>query len=127
MIRAVLLAAALLAGCASVPATYLDPSMARATAETHVVTIECHSPFPGGAPLVVWVDGVAVAHVPGGQSINLYLADGRHIVGVGMPSRTGDKAPERTIAIDVSATSSPILRASVVAGGYGGWKIKQVN
>lgn len=125
--RMILLVLLFLAGCTAMPARHIDQAWAKPADGLHVVTVERPSRWPGGAPLIIWVDGKQVAALPGGQAINLYLPEGRHIIGVGMPARSGSEAPERTAAVDVSATSHPLLRAGIVALGYGGWEIEVVE
>lgn len=123
----ILILALLLAGCAAMPARHVESSWSEPGPGLQTVTVERPSRWPGGAPLLVWVDGKVSAEVPGGQAINLYLPEGRHIIGVGMPGRSGSEAPERTIVVDVTPGSQPLLRASIVALGYGGWEIEQVR
>lgn len=122
------LAMVALVGCAIAPARYIDPKVSAQLPGTHVVSVERGKQLgASSSPLTIFIDGSPVAEVFGGQVINLYLKDGRHSIGVGMFGRTGKRAPEREITIDVSETSKPILRAGTVALGYGGWGIEPVS
>lgn len=124
---AVMIATIATAGCVIAPAKYMNTNVATALPGTHAVSVERGKWF-GAAHAAMWiyVDDVHVANLYGGEAINLHLKDGRHLIGVAVKSH-GENRPEREIAVDVSASSQPILRAGPVAAGYGGWGIARVN
>ena len=118
-----------LAGCAIAPPRYLAPQVEHSSPDTQVVSIE-RAKWLGNSsvPLYVFVDGEKVASLGGGQVINLHLPLGRRIIGVGFAvgDYPGGKA-DRSIAVDVTKDHAPILRATMAAMGYGGWKITQIK
>lgn len=119
--------AALLAGCASVSPKYLDSGVSSAALGSHAVSVERGKHFGiDSVPLIIFVDGEKAAHIGGGQTITLYIKDGRHIIGVA-PKAAADHGPNSSIAVDVSAQSQPILQTNVAAWGWAGWKIERVN
>ncbi len=119
--------ALLLTGCASVSPKYLNPRFSSAAPGSHAVSVERGKHLGiDSTPLIIFVDGEEVAHIGGGQTITLYIEDGRHIIGVASKA-TADNGPNSSIAVDVSAQSQPILRTNVAAWGWAGWKIEHVN
>lgn len=121
-----LVLAASLAGCASFgPTRCLTADACAAGSGKHLVSIERDTHFGyNSVPMRIYVDGKPTAEVLGGETISLYLKDGRHIVGIDSgPSR--DK-PDMTLAVDVGVNDQPILRASLCAMGYCGAKLERV-
>lgn len=116
-----------LAACSTVAPKVTNPAMATATPGRYAVTVERgkHLGFDS-LPLNIFVDGKVVAQVDGGRAVTLYLTEGRHLIGIESGRRT-KAGPSDEIAVDVSASHSPILRTNVYAMGYGGWKIERVK
>lgn len=115
------------AGCANFgPTKYLAPSMGESGAGKHEVSVERDTHFGyNSVPFVVFVDGKEVAQVLGGEVINLYVPDGRRIIGIS--AAPNKKKPDMSVAVDVSATSKPVIHASMCAIGYCGAKIELVS
>lgn len=118
-----------LSGCGPVKPVVIEASMATAGVGRYPVTVE-RGRWVGlnSTPIGVYVDRKLVAVVGGGQVVTMYVDEGRHSVGVG-PDRGPPNVlvPNDEVAVDVSATSRPILRTNVSAMGYGGWKIERVS
>lgn len=124
---AVSCASLLISGCAHFgPTKYLAQGVSEAGVGKHEVSIERDTHFGyNNVPFVIYVDGKEAAQVLGGEVINLYLPDGRRIIGVAAaPNR---KKPDMSLAVDVSATSRPVIHASMCAIGYCGAKIELVS
>ncbi len=82
--------------------------------------------FPGHYYLMsVFVDGKQVARIGSGEKLVVNLAPGRYVFGVAATSV--DNAPDREIAVTVTEQYHPILRLSLVAVGWGGWKITEAS
>lgn len=115
-----------LVGCMSVNTRPLDPSVDVAGQGKNVITVERGSYLPpyNSMPVTIFIDGKPAREIGGGKTVNLHVAYGRHSVGVATGRAT---EPQREIAVDVSATESPILRASMVAMMYGGFRLVRIN
>lgn len=123
----VLAAALLVSGCANFgPTKYLAPGMEEPATGKHEVSVERDTHFGyNSVPFVVFVDGKEAAQVLGGEVINLYVPDGRRIIGIS--AAPNKKKPDMSLAVDVSATSKPVIHASMCAIGYCGAKIELVS
>lgn len=116
-----------IAGCANFgPTKYLAQDMGQPAPGKHEVSIERDTHFGyNSVPFVVFVDGKEAGQVLGGEVINLYVPDGRRTIGISAsPNR---KKPDMNLAVDVSATSKPVIHASMCAYGYCGAKIELVS
>lgn len=82
-------------------------------------------PLHAAYTIGVYVDGRHVANIGSGEKLTIHLPPGRHVFGVG--SRADDGGPQREIAVNISDQYHPVLRLSLVAVGYGGWKITEAS
>jgi hypothetical protein len=117
-----------LSGCGPVKPVVTDPAMAVVAAGRYPVTVE-RGRWAGlnSTPIGVYVDRKLVATVGGGQVVTMYVAEGRHSIGVGPYKGSTERAvPMDELAVDVSAASQPILHTNVSAAGWGGWKIERL-
>ena len=125
----VLSAAIALSGCAPIRPIVIDPEMISESTGRYPVTVE-RGRWVGldTTPVGIYVDRKLVATVGGGQVVTMYVAEGRHSVGVG-PAKGKPQVlePMDEVAVDVSETSRPILHTNVSALGYNGWKIERVS
>lgn len=121
-----ILAVLALTGCASFgPTRCLATIDCSAGPGKHDLSIERDTHFGyDRVPMRVYVDGQPTAEVLGGETITLYLRDGRHIVGI--DSGPNKRKPDMTLAVDVGPNEQPILRASLCAIGYCGAKLERV-
>jgi hypothetical protein len=122
-----LLFALALTSCASFgPTKCLTANACSPGPGKHAISIERDTHFGyNKLPMRIYVDGAPIAEVLGGETINLYVADGRHIVGI--DSGPAKEKPDMTLAVDVNAANQPILRASLCAIGYCGAKLERVE
>ncbi|GJH04626.1 hypothetical protein [Paraburkholderia terrae] len=102
----------------------IDKSLTNVSAGTLPVTFKRDTFGPAHAlyRVKVFVDGRAVANIGSGEKLTTHLPAGRHVFGVG---RSNSSVPEREIAVTVSEQYQPVLRLSLVADGWGGWKITE--
>lgn len=129
-----LLTAAVIAGCASsnvstetAPPVPQDRIFASALTEWHEGTVPVvfkRDTFPGHWYLIsVFVNGQQVARIGNGEKLVINLPPGRYVFGVA--PRYNEGVPDREIAVTVTEQYHPVLRLSLVAVGYGGWKITE--
>ena len=115
----------MLTGCTSITPKYYESAVARATPGSRAIVIRRGRHFGiDNVPLVIFLDGRPVAHVGGGQTITLHVADGRHSIGVA-PKAAEDRGPSSSITVDVSAQNQPVLITNVAWMGWAGWKIER--
>jgi hypothetical protein len=121
-------AAVILSACSPVRPTVLDPAFGKTTPGLYPVTVE-RGKWIGinSVALGVYVDGHLAGTVGGGQALTLYMAAGRHTIGVGNARKDSPEQIDTEVVVDVSESSKPILRTNVLAAGYGGWKIERVS
>lgn len=119
---ALLAATLLLSGCANFgPTKYLAPDMGESAAGKHEVSVERDTNFgKNSIPAIIVVDGQAAAQVLGGEVITLHLADGRHAIGI---QRMHEDKPDMAVIVDVGPDNKPVLKASLCAMGYCGFKL----
>lgn len=118
----VLAAALLVSGCANFgPTKYLAPGMGEPATGKHEVSIERDTNFgKNSIPAIIVIDGSPAAQVLGGDVITLHLTDGRHTIGI---QRMHEDKPDMAVIVDVGPDNRPVLKASLCAMGYCGFKL----
>ncbi|RAU16429.1 hypothetical protein DN062_18225 [Nitrincola tibetensis] len=77
------------------------------------LSIERGGIFYNDSPINIFINGEEAAILAGRSAITIYVPAGRHIVA----ATPNNKSMRTEIVVDISATSSPILRTNIQIGG----------
>lgn len=103
----------------------IDPSVGP-TNEGAPVSIERDGHLgTNGRPAYIFVDGKAIATVKGNEAIVIRLAPGPHIMGATL--RSNPDKPDHSIAVEVKAEATTMLKAHLGNWGWSGMELQRVN
>jgi hypothetical protein len=119
--------AGLLAASSAFAAEVLNANFKAPAEGRHALTVQRNKHFGANAvEAVLIVDEVPAATLKGGEAVTVYVADGRHIVGI-RNGRRAETVADMSMAVDVGAGHEPILAASLANAGWSGFKLEQIH